>query len=70
LWHFKDGRQPSFVVDGGFQANYEDARPDLGSISDAITAALTDHLPYPLAEIVTEPGRGLVADAGIMVANI
>jgi ornithine decarboxylase len=57
-------------IGGGFPANYEDARPDLGSISDAITTALADHLPYPVAEIVMEPGRGLVADAGIMVANI
>jgi ornithine decarboxylase len=55
---------------GGFPACYEHETPDLSAITDAIQIALAEHLPYPVPNIVIEPGRGLVADAGLMVATI
>jgi ornithine decarboxylase len=65
------GIQIEFLdLGGGFPARYEAASPNLNAVTDAITAALDEHLPYPVKTIVIEPGRGLVADAGIMVATI
>ncbi|MBV9592243.1 MAG: type III PLP-dependent enzyme [Actinobacteria bacterium] len=55
---------------GGFPARYEGETPHLAAIADAIRTALADDLPYPVDRIVIEPGRGLVADAGIMVATV
>jgi ornithine decarboxylase len=57
-------------IGGGFPAAYEGTDPQLAAITDAITRALAEHLPYPVPSIVAEPGRGLVADAGIMVATV
>jgi ornithine decarboxylase len=65
------GIQIEFLdLGGGFPARYETTSPNLSAVADAITAALTEYLPYPVTTIVIEPGRGLVADAGIMVATI
>jgi ornithine decarboxylase len=57
-------------IGGGFPAHYETSTPELTAYTSAITDALRTYLPYPVASIVMEPGRGLVADAGIMVATV
>jgi ornithine decarboxylase len=57
-------------IGGGFPARYDNPAPDLADYANEINGALAEHLPYPVATIVMEPGRGLVADAGVMVATI
>ncbi len=56
-------------IGGGFAARYADHTPDLPYFGRVIRRALKQHLPYAV-EIVAEPGRALVAEAGVMVARI
>jgi ornithine decarboxylase len=56
---------------GGFPARYADAQPPpLASFADVIDAGIADHLPYRPATLAVEPGRALVAEAGVMVATV
>ena len=57
-------------IGGGFPAHYRSLVPEIGDIGDVIETALRAELPYQPAKIAVEPGRGLVADAGIMVATV
>lgn len=54
---------------GGFPAAYDAPVPPIEAFGRCIRRALADHLPYPV-EVVVEPGRGLVAEAGVMVAGV
>jgi ornithine decarboxylase len=54
---------------GGFPARYDSDVPDLAGYGADIRTALAEHLPYPV-EVVVEPGRALVADAGVMTASV
>lgn len=54
---------------GGFPGAYASYTPDLTEYADQINAALRRHLPYPV-DLVIEPGRALVAEAGTMVATV
>lgn len=56
-------------IGGGFPARYDRDNPDLGTYGRHIRAALDRHLPYPV-DLVIEPGRALVAEAGTMVASV
>lgn len=55
---------------GGFPARYSDANPDLAPFAATINAALAEQLPYRVGKIAIEPGRALVAEAGVMVATV
>jgi len=56
---------------GGFPARYADADPPpLADFAAVISAALARHLPYRPAKLAVEPGRALVAEAGVMVATV
>lgn len=56
---------------GGFPARYADADPPpLAAFAAVIAAALDRHLPYRPAKLAVEPGRALVAEAGVMVATV
>jgi ornithine decarboxylase len=55
-------------IGGGFTAPYTDHEPDLEGTGRVIMRAL-EQLPYDVT-VVAEPGRGLVAGAGVMVATI
>lgn len=56
---------------GGFPARYADGEPPaLKAYAEVIGTALERHLPYRPATIVVEPGRALVADAGVMVSTV
>lgn len=55
-------------IGGGFPAAYDAPVPPIEAFGRTIRAALA-HLPYPV-EVVAEPGRGLVAEAGVMVATV
>jgi ornithine decarboxylase len=56
-------------VGGGFPAAYVGYTPQPAGIGKHIRAAVERHLPYPV-ELVAEPGRSLVAEAGTMVATV
>jgi ornithine decarboxylase len=54
---------------GGFPAAYDVPPPPLAAYGAAIEAGLAE-LPYRPAVLAVEPGRGLVAEAGTMVASV
>jgi ornithine decarboxylase len=54
---------------GGFPARYADPVPDLSDYGACIRRAVDRHLPYPI-QFCAEPGRGLVAEAGVLVATV
>lgn len=55
-------------IGGGFPAYYRQTVPPLTTYGRDIAAALKQ-LPYDM-DVYCEPGRGLVADAGVMVATV
>jgi ornithine decarboxylase len=55
-------------VGGGFPARYVESVPPLEAYGAAIALAVQD-LPYAL-QVVCEPGRALVAEAGALVASV
>jgi ornithine decarboxylase len=55
-------------IGGGLPARYCDPVPTIQAFGEAIEHALT-RLPYPL-EVVAEPGRALVAEAGVLAATV
>ena len=56
-------------IGGGFPARYTDPVPDLAEYGACIRQAVARHLPYPI-QLCAEPGRALVAEAGVLVATI
>lgn len=65
------GRDLSLVnLGGGFPGQYRESTPDVSAYGDAIEAALATHLPGFAGEIVAEPGRYVVADAGVIEAEV
>lgn len=57
-------------VGGGLPAHYTDSVSPVGSYSSAIIKALTKHFGQNLPHVITEPGRSLVGDAGILDTEI
>ncbi len=55
---------------GGFPTRYRDAVPEIDSFGNAIMGAMTEHFGNALPEIVIEPGRFLVGDAGVVSAEV
>lgn len=55
---------------GGFPANYTTRTNDLATYAREIKRFLMDDFGEELPEIILEPGRSLVADAGILVSEI
>lgn len=55
-------------VGGGLGITYKDEMPP--SIKTVMTALLTRLMEYPDLKIIVEPGRVLVAEAGILVARV
>jgi ornithine decarboxylase len=56
-------------IGGGFPARYADPVPELAGYGACIRRAVQRHLPYPL-RLCAEPGRALVAEAGVLVATV
>ena len=56
-------------IGGGFPARYTDPVPDLADYGACIRQAVARHLPYPI-QLCAEPGRALVAEAGVLVTTI
>ncbi len=55
---------------GGLPAHYTDSVSSVNSYSSAIMKALTKHFGADLPRIITEPGRSLVGDSGVLDAEI
>ncbi len=55
---------------GGFPVQYRDAVPEIGAFADAIMGAMTRHFGNALPEMLIEPGRFLVADAGVVASEV
>ncbi len=57
-------------VGGGFPGTYRTAVPPIEEYGRAIRAGLARHLTAPLPRVVAEPGRYLVADAGVLHTEV
>jgi ornithine decarboxylase len=55
---------------GGFPTRYRDEVPEIGQFGDAIMAAMTAHFGNSLPEMLIEPGRAVVGDAGLVSAEV
>jgi len=55
---------------GGYPVRYKSEVPQIEEIGAAIMGAMAEHFGNALPEIVIEPGRFLVADAGTVVAEV
>ncbi|MFI5562384.1 type III PLP-dependent enzyme [Amycolatopsis japonica] len=55
-------------IGGGFATEHREPVPSLTDYASAIHAALRDHLPEP--ELLLEPGRVIVADAGLIRTEV
>jgi ornithine decarboxylase len=56
-------------IGGGFPARYDQPVPDFVEFGESVTKALDRYLPYDL-DVVAEPGRALVAEAGVFVTTV
>jgi ornithine decarboxylase len=55
---------------GGFPVAYRDEVPPLSAYTAAIRAAVEEHFPDHRPELAVEPGRYLVAEAGVLHAEV
>jgi ornithine decarboxylase len=55
---------------GGFPTRYRDAVPEIHDFGDAIMRAMTEHFGNALPQILIEPGRSVVGDAGLVSAEV
>jgi len=65
------GATLSFLnLGGGFPGSYADPTPSISRYGAAIGAALARWFPDPSLEVMVEPGRYLVADAGVLRSEV
>ena len=57
-------------IGGGFPAHYTGDVPGVERYARAVMAAITHHFGNDLPEIIIEPGRSLVGDAGIIQSEV
>ncbi len=57
-------------IGGGFPARYRGAVPGIARYATAVTNAMTKHFGNDLPEIIIEPGRSLVGDAGVIQSEV
>jgi ornithine decarboxylase len=55
---------------GGFPTRYRDEVPEIDRFGDAIMSAMTEHFGNALPEMLIEPGRFIVGDAGLVSAEV
>jgi ornithine decarboxylase len=55
---------------GGFPVRYRDSVPCIDDFASAIMDAMTAHFGNALPEMLIEPGRCLVADAGVVASEV
>jgi ornithine decarboxylase len=57
-------------IGGGFPAHYRGEVPQVERYAQAVMAAITRHFGNDLPEIIIEPGRSLVGDAGVIQSEV
>ncbi len=57
-------------IGGGFPAHYRGEVPAVERYAQAVMAAITRHFGNDLPEIIVEPGRALVGDAGVIQSEV
>jgi ornithine decarboxylase len=57
-------------IGGGFPAHYRGEIQAIGGYARAVMSAMTRHFGNKLPEIIIEPGRSLVGDAGIIQSEV
>jgi ornithine decarboxylase len=57
-------------IGGGFPARYMREVPMLEQYADAVMTAMTRHFGNDLPEIIVEPGRSIVGDAGVIQSEV
>src|SRR5213075_2857850 len=57
-------------IGGGFPAQYTGEVASIERYAQAVTDALTAHFGNRLPEIIVEPGRSLVGDAGVIQSEV
>ena len=57
-------------IGGGFPAHYRGAVPEIDGYAEAVMSAITRHFGNNLPEIIIEPGRSLVGDAGVIQSEV
>jgi ornithine decarboxylase len=55
---------------GGFPVRYRDEVPEIDDFGNAIMRAMTAHFGNALPEMLIEPGRFIVGDAGVVSAEV
>jgi ornithine decarboxylase len=55
---------------GGFPVRYRDDVPEIDQFAGAIGRAMTEHFGNNLPEMVVEPGRFVVGEAGVVSAEV
>jgi ornithine decarboxylase len=55
---------------GGFPTRYRDDVPEIDQFGNAIMGAMTEHFGNALPEMVIEPGRFIVGDAGLVSTEV
>ena len=57
-------------IGGGFPAHYRGDVPEIQAYANAVMAAVTSHFGNDLPEIIVEPGRSIVGDAGVIQSEV
>jgi ornithine decarboxylase len=57
-------------IGGGFPAHYRGEVPAVERYCNAVMAAITRHFGNDLPEIIVEPGRSIVGDAGVIESEV
>lgn len=57
-------------IGGGFPAHYSKEVPEIEDYAQAVMTAVTRHFGNDLPEIIIEPGRSLVGDAGVIQSEV
>ena len=57
-------------IGGGFTATYKTDAPDQQDHAAAVVEALTRHFGNRMPEVIVEPGRSLVGDAGVIQSEV
>jgi len=55
---------------GGFPSRYQHDVPSIEEYGASVLAAVRRHFPEPLPQLIVEPGRGIVGDAGVIEAEV
>ncbi len=57
-------------IGGGFPAHYRGEVPEIQQYANAVMTAITRYFGNDLPEIVVEPGRSIVGDAGVIQSEV